>query len=338
MMKSSTKLFYFGVSTIIIMVLSINNTLPYSTMNIVLPYVIYSTTSLLALWIVVNLFFRTFTCHAISRTTLGKTLAAWGISVLFGSLTNHLLLLKLLENSANHPVYTLGKTIFLGLSGFALLALWHFVFKFFHYALSLDRTLKASKVFFLFVFLITMLLVFGSVINIYVIFSSKSKIQTVNNISPQSTEIVFGAGVYQSKYPSKVLSDRIHTAVSLYSSSKIKNIILSGDGSENNNEVKVMVQSAINAGIPESAIIIDKGGLRTLDTCTRAHEVFGVTKAILVTQKFHLPRALFLCNHSGIKSTGVVANNENYPFNEKAVWYFREFFATILGWVEIVTN
>jgi|WetSurMetagenome_2_1015567.scaffolds.fasta_scaffold150118_1 SanA protein len=337
-MKKPARLLYFLGATLIIVFLAILNALRYSTMEIEMTYAFYSSLVLLVFWITLNLLFRPVSSFNFSRTSLGKTLGVWLISITLGSVINHLLLLKLLENSANHPVYSVINTLFLGFLGAVLLIVWHLTFMFGRFIWSLNQTSALRRTFFSIFYLIVALFLFGGIINLSISLKSQKEIYSINDVPPQTTGIVFGAGVYQNKYPSTVLIDRIHTAASLYSLSKVKNIILSGDGDENNNEVNVMYQVAIKAGIPSSAIVMDKGGYRTIDTCSRAHTVFGVTQAILITQNFHMPRALFLCNHKGIISLGVVADNESYSIIEKVIWYIRGFFATILGWIETIIN
>jgi len=94
------------------------------------------------------------------------------------------------------------------------------------------------------------------------------------------------------------------------------------------NEPEAMRQYALRLGVPDADIVLDYAGRRTYDTCYRAKQIFEVDSAILVTQGFHLPRALFLCNSFGLKAVGVEANNYYYLKRLRLVWGIREMLAT----------
>jgi uncharacterized SAM-binding protein YcdF (DUF218 family) len=106
-----------------------------------------------------------------------------------------------------------------------------------------------------------------------------------------------------------MLADRVATGADLYHAGKVDILLFSGDGREASyNEPESMKRYALSLGVPESAIVLDYAGLRTYDSCYRARHIFGVEEAILVTQNFHLDRALFTCNLLGVKSDGVFAD------------------------------
>ena len=92
---------------------------------------------------------------------------------------------------------------------------------------------------------------------------------------------------------------------------------------------------ALKLGIPESAIVLDFAGRRTYDTCFRAKAIFEVTKAILVTQNFHLSRAIFLCNKMGLNVTGVSADLRKYALKTFLLWKVREILATSVAVFDI---
>ncbi len=117
--------------------------------------------------------------------------------------------------------------------------------------------------------------------------------------------IVFGAGLQPDGNPSPILADRVHAAVLLYRAGKVKRLLLSGDGvSPGHDEPAAMLKLALSEGVPASALIRDAGGLRTYDSCVRAHDLFHVRSAVVVSQSYHLPRAIFTCQHAGIRTTG----------------------------------
>ncbi|KAA3663923.1 MAG: hypothetical protein DWQ04_08355 [Chloroflexi bacterium] len=132
--------------------------------------------------------------------------------------------------------------------------------------------------------------------------------------APQSpVAIVFGAAVYENGRLSDVLRDRMDVAIQLYKQGNVKKLIVSGDNRfVNYDEPTAMKQYAIEHGIPAADIQPDFAGRRTYDTCYRAKHIFQVDEAILVTQQFHLPRALFTCQQLGLSSTGVAADLQPY--------------------------
>jgi len=88
-----------------------------------------------------------------------------------------------------------------------------------------------------------------------------------------------------------------------------------------------MREVALSLGVPGDAIVLDYAGRRTYDTCYRAKAIFGLTEAILVTQSFHLPRALYLCNQLGVDSLGVEADLRVYRKSSVLYWNMRELIA-----------
>lgn len=105
------------------------------------------------------------------------------------------------------------------------------------------------------------------------------------------------------------------------------------DGGFHVNEVATMKRLAVEAGVPESAILVDEHGYRTYESCKRAVEVFGVKQGIIVTQRFHLSRAMYLCSHLGMEVQGVPADLETY---QRIVFFtLRDFAATLKAWWDI---
>lgn len=92
---------------------------------------------------------------------------------------------------------------------------------------------------------------------------------------------------------------------------------------------------ALRLGIPDEDIILDYAGRRTYDTCYRARHIFEIDSAILVTQAFHLPRALYTCNQMGVSVTGVAADMRQYRRSAQSFWNLRETVATIVALWEV---
>ena len=150
----------------------------------------------------------------------------------------------------------------------------------------------------------------------------------VLDVPAERVVIVFGAGLLRDGSAGPVLRDRVETAVQLYQQSKVDKLLMSGDNRfVEYNEPEAMRQYALDLGVPDEDIVLDYAGRRTYDTCYRAKHIFQVDSAILVTQAFHLPRALFLCNWFGIESTGVEADNHYFLKRSRIYWNTRELFA-----------
>lgn len=148
---------------------------------------------------------------------------------------------------------------------------------------------------------------------------------TVENVPATRVVIVFGAGLLRDGSAGPVLSDRMQTAVNLYQAGKVDKLLASGDNRFiEYNEPEAMRQYALDQGVPNEDIVLDYAGRRTYDTCYRAKHIFGVDEAILVTQEFHMPRALTLCNWFGVDSVGVEADNRYFLKRSRAWWNFRE--------------
>lgn len=124
--------------------------------------------------------------------------------------------------------------------------------------------------------------------------------------------VVLGAGVRNGK-PTPMLRDRILTGISLYESGAVPKVIMSGDhGSDDYDEVNVMKNFAMDKGIPDEDIFMDHAGFSTYETLYRAKGVFEADKVIIVTQKYHLYRALYIAEKLGIEAYGVPADLEDY--------------------------
>ncbi len=159
---------------------------------------------------------------------------------------------------------------------------------------------------------------------------SWTRTYTVESAPQERVAIVFGAGLTRDGQPTLILKDRVRTAVQLYSSGKVEKLLMSGDNRfVNYNEPEAMREYAVSLGVPNDAIVLDYAGRRTYDTCYRAKAIFGLDAAILVTQQFHLPRALFLCNMLGVRAVGVTANNYWYWPPLMLIWNVREQLATV---------
>lgn len=161
------------------------------------------------------------------------------------------------------------------------------------------------------------------------------RIYDVSQAPARPTAIVFGAAVYRGGRLSTVLRDRMDTAINLYKQGSVGQLLVSGDGlTARYDEPSAMKAYAAQRGVPADDILVDLGGRRTYDSCYRAQQFFDVNEAILVTQAFHLPRALFVCEGLGIDAVGVEADMRVY---RGARWYeFREVAATMVALSDVL--
>jgi SanA protein len=164
---------------------------------------------------------------------------------------------------------------------------------------------------------------------------SIGRIASVDSASQRPVAIVFGAGLLRDGSPTPVLRDRVETAADLYFAGKVQKLLMSGDNRfVEYNEPGAMRAYALELGVPEDAIVLDYAGRRTYDTCYRAKEIFGVDQALLVTQRFHLPRALVICNGLGVAGEGVSADRRAYRRSSLGIWNLRELPATLVAFID----
>lgn len=204
--------------------------------------------------------------------------------------------------------------------------------------------LKTIKTFFkrlfkglIYIALTGVVLVFG--INAYVKFSTKGSILTVEELTKEDKSdciLILGCQVRADGTPSLMLSDRLDRGIELYKQGVAPKIIMSGDhGTKYYNEVGTMRQYAIDAGVPSSDIFMDHAGFSTYDSMYRAKEIFGVKKVTVVTQEYHLYRALYIGKKLGMEVNGSPSEGQNYAGQRardlrEVLARVKDFFTTIL--------
>ncbi len=158
-----------------------------------------------------------------------------------------------------------------------------------------------------------------------------------DQVRPERVAIVFGARIYADGRLSPMLRDRVETAARLYQEGKVQIILFSGDNRfAEYDEPGRMMEYASSRGVPAEAMQPDYAGRRTYDSCYRAREIFGLQSAILVTQRFHLPRALFTCNQLGLSAVGVAADLQPYSRRSLAWSNLREIPALTAALVDVI--
>lgn len=152
-------------------------------------------------------------------------------------------------------------------------------------------------------------------INFWIVASSKNRIITeeqAKNLPKADCILVLGAGIWGNS-PSPMLEDRLLQGISLYQNGVSNKIIMSGDhGKKEYDEVNVMKNYAIEKGVPSENIFMDHAGFSTYDSVYRAKEIFEAKKIIIVTQEYHLYRALYVATKLGMEAYGVKSNPREY--------------------------
>lgn len=147
--------------------------------------------------------------------------------------------------------------------------------------------------------------------------------------------IVFGAGYWPNGAPSLILRERLDAAIELYEAGRVEKLLFSGDNRiVEYNEPGRMLAYALEQGVPREDIVLDYAGRRTYDTCYRARDIFGLSSATLVTQRYHLPRALETCRALGLEVVGYSANLYEHRGFYLIRYRLREIPALWLAWWE----
>lgn len=125
--------------------------------------------------------------------------------------------------------------------------------------------------------------------------------------------LVLGAGIIDAETPSPMLKDRLDTGILLYKNGVAPKILLTGDnGTEEHNEIHVMLNYVKKAGVPEKDIFCDHAGFSTYDSVYRAKSIFEVESCIIVTQTYHEYRALYIAEKLDLKAKGIAADQQRY--------------------------
>ena len=173
---------------------------------------------------------------------------------------------------------------------------------------------KMKKIFKYILIVLIVIILVPVIINFYVILSTKNRI--VSGDSELLTDIdyivILGAGIRRGK-PSPMLEDRLKTGISLYNNDISNKILITGDHmNDDYDEVTVMKNYLLEHGIPEEDIITDNYGISTYDSIYRVKNVYKSNKVVIVSQRYHLYRALFLSDNLDLESYGVEANLRYY--------------------------
>lgn len=141
---------------------------------------------------------------------------------------------------------------------------------------------------------------------LWIRFATTGRVHPVAEAPDAPVAIVLGAGLRADGSPKPYLRIRLEDTLRLYEDGKVRAILVSGDhGQVDYDEVAAMTSWLVEHGVPAGKVVADHAGFDTYDSCVRAHEIFGVRAALVVTQEFHVRRAVFLCRAAGIDAAGV---------------------------------
>ena len=154
--------------------------------------------------------------------------------------------------------------------------------------------------------LIAAAVVFAAASLIWVRAASSGRVYTLDDVPARPVAMVLGAQVFADGTPSPFLEARLAMARDLYHAGKIRAVLVSGDNMNfDYNEPDAMRNWLIAQGVPSHKVVADYAGFDTSDSCQRAHRIFGATSLIVLTQSFHIRRAVALCRDAGIDAIGV---------------------------------
>lgn len=200
---------------------------------------------------------------------------------------------------------------------------------------SFKKTLSIIlRIFIIFIILLGIMTVS---INLYMINYAKKYILTMDNINTASVSCitVLGASVKSNGTPSNMLEDRLAESVVLYNVGVSNKIIMSGDhANDNYDEVNTMKNYAIKKGIPSSDIFMDHAGLNTYDSMYRLKNIFEVGSTMIVTQDYHLYRAIYIARKMGIEAYGIASNPREY--NGQFYRDIREILARVKDYFKVI--
>ncbi|TVZ28055.1 SanA protein [Gillisia sp. Hel_I_86] len=193
-------------------------------------------------------------------------------------------------------------------------------------------------------FLIYFLIVLGGGIafiwglSTYVVKTTSDEIYSnISDLPVSNTIIVLGASVHSNGQLSPILKDRVDTALEIYRAGRGRQFLLSGDNRRNDyDEVSAMKNYLLEREVPENLIFTDPAGLDTYDSMYRSDLIYKIPNAIVVTQKFHLPRALFIAESLGLNYIGFPAKENHYDTDKSLIR--REKLANLKAVLEILTK
>ena len=199
------------------------------------------------------------------------------------------------------------------------------------------RTRTVLKILSIAVVIGLILVLIGACINLYIVHTGGKQIYTVEQMRGSKADciLVLGAGLKPDGSPSDMLRDRLAFACDLWEEGVSDTVLVSGDrASESYDEVTAMKNYLLVHGVPEEAILEDPKGYSTSESLKRAKDVFGYENVVVVTQRYHLYRALYIAQKTGLDAKGV--NSDPYTYRGQVLRDIREFAARIKDFFKFI--
>ncbi|MBP9864303.1 YdcF family protein [Patescibacteria group bacterium] len=157
--------------------------------------------------------------------------------------------------------------------------------------------------------------------------------QNLSQLEKSDAIMVLGAGILPNGVPSDALRDRLLVGIWLFQQGRADKIFITGDdGGFRTDEIRVMNQFLLDRGVPESSILIDGHGYRTYESCKNA-AALNLKRIDIVTQRFHMARALYLCSSFGIEAQGITSDVQAY---RKIAWFWiRDLASSLKAWWDV---
>jgi vancomycin permeability regulator SanA len=177
-----------------------------------------------------------------------------------------------------------------------------------------------------------------ALVNAFVIVTACAYIYEPDSLAGYQADavVVLGARVYKNGSLSTILRERADRGITLYEAQSGKKLLFSGDhGTHEYDEVNALKAYALSAGVPLNDIFLDHAGFSTYESMVRAKKVFGAQMVVIVTQRFHLYRAVYVARYLGLDAVGVVSDQSGYPRNANLYNEFRESFARVKDWLYV---
>lgn len=180
---------------------------------------------------------------------------------------------------------------------------------------SCSVSIKKKRVWVLLAVVLLLAVVIPVGVSSYVCVSVKDQIITSDEAAKLDADaiLILGARVWDNGQPSGILKDRINTGVDLYNAGASDRLLMSGDhGQDDYDEVNAMKDYALEKGVPGETIFLDHAGFSTYESLYRARNIFQVKTVLIVTQEYHLYRALYIARALGLNAYGVACDTRNY--------------------------
>ncbi len=293
----------------------------------------------LLIWIAIG---RCSSGNGVPKRTLvpwRRLLFCWSATAVISGLINYLVVRFILLDQYTQvakPTFPTTKIALIVIVGWVAIVGWRLLYVFVRWFSERERSKHLNRFLGFSGIVASAACVMGIAICLYSKIHYSSRIVAMSEVPRTRFGIVFGAGVDQYGAPSSLMAERVSTAAALYNSGVLERLFLSSGFSNGYSEAEIMMEMAVDLGVPRDAITIDTKGTDTFQTCMNAGvHIEGEDSALLVTHEYHLPRAMMICDSLGIDPIGVIAEQGYYPPQVLFSWRVREYFASVYAFLRL---